>query len=204
MTSFDERAQKWDQNPMRRERADAVAQAIRQHLPNRKDLRALEYGCGTGLLSFALQDDFAHITLADNAKGMLQELERKIHQAGIRHFSPLLLDLISQPPPAESFHVIYTLMTLHHILDLHSILGAFHHLLLPDGFLFIADLDEEDGSFHGSGFQGHLGFDRSVLARYVQEAGFRNITFQTVYVIKRQTEDGENAYPIFLMTARRK
>lgn len=203
MTGFDERAKQWDQNPMRQERAIAVAQAIRQHLTGRKDLRALEYGCGTGLLSFALQNDFVHITLADNAKGMLQELERKIQQAKIHHFSPLLLDLLREPPPAQSFHVIFTLMTLHHILDLTRILCAFHHLLSPGGFLFIADLDQEDGSFHGSGFQGHLGFNRNDLALQVNQTGFGEITFQTVYTIKRQNEDGGKEYPVFLMTARR-
>ena len=56
-TYFDERAKDWDANPMRVERARIVAQAIRQAVPLRPGMTALELGCGTGLLSFALQPD---------------------------------------------------------------------------------------------------------------------------------------------------
>jgi len=54
MTNFDERAKDWDSDPKKVERARVVADAIRSVIPLSKDMHALEYGCGTGLLSFAL------------------------------------------------------------------------------------------------------------------------------------------------------
>ncbi len=35
------------------------------------------------------------------------------------------------------------------------IIDSFSKMLNPLGYICIADLDEEDGSFHGDGFNGH-------------------------------------------------
>ena len=58
-----------------------------------------------------------------------------------------------------SFDLIYTLMVLHHVGDVETIIRKFRGLLNPGGYLAIADLYSEDGSFHGEGFSGHMGFD---------------------------------------------
>ena len=42
-------------------------------------------------------------------------------------------------------------MTLHHIPDTNGILNKFHALLEPNGYLLVADLEKEDGSFHTDG-----------------------------------------------------
>ena len=62
--SFDSQARTWDDDPMKTSRAQAVAQAIEAQVPLAPHMTALEYGCGTGLLSFALQPRFSRITLA--------------------------------------------------------------------------------------------------------------------------------------------
>ncbi len=54
-----------------------VADAIRKAVPLSKEMKAFEYGCGTGLLSFALQPDLGEITLADTSQGMLEVLARR-------------------------------------------------------------------------------------------------------------------------------
>ena len=82
MTNFDERAKDWDSDPKKVERARVVAEAIRAALPLSTDMTALEYGCGTGLLSFALQSELGQITLADTSQGMLDVLGEKIAAAG--------------------------------------------------------------------------------------------------------------------------
>jgi ubiquinone/menaquinone biosynthesis C-methylase UbiE len=160
---FDDKAKTWDSDPVKRERAQAVAAAIRQRIPLSSAWCALEYGCGTGLLSFALYADLGSITLADASAGMLAVLEAKLATAQIDHLHPLQLDLTCDPPPTDCYDLIYSLMTLHHVADIESLLRNFHTLLQPGGWLGIADLDQEDGSFHGAGFTGHCGFDREVL-----------------------------------------
>jgi ubiquinone/menaquinone biosynthesis C-methylase UbiE len=204
MTDFNERAKDWDSDPMKVERARVVAEAIRNALPLTSEMTALEYGCGTGLLSFALQSDLGQITLADTSQGMLDVLNEKINAAGVTNMRPLMLDLASDPLPAERFHLTYSLMTLHHIQDTEAILMKFHALLEPGGYLCIADLDKEDGSFHTDGTTDvHKGFDRSTLQKQVEAAGFREIRFSTAYKMKKQTTNTEKTFPIFMMTARK-
>lgn len=50
MNDFDRKAAGWDADPAK----GAVADAIRARVPLGPGLAALEYGCGTGLLSFPL------------------------------------------------------------------------------------------------------------------------------------------------------
>ena len=151
MTNFDERAKDWDSDPKKVERARVVADAIRKSIPLSNEMNALEYGCGTGLLSFALQSDLGQITLADTSQGMLDVLKEKIVASGVTNMHPVRLDLATDPMPAEHFHLTYSLMTLHHIPDTNGILNKFHALLEPNGYLLVADLEKEDGSFHTDG-----------------------------------------------------
>lgn len=200
---FDAKAQEWDNDPVKLERAAAVAAAIRNRVRLSPDLSALEYGCGTGLLSFALSGELGSITLADSSAGMLAVLREKITASGADHLRPMRLDLTVDPLPAERYDLIYTLMTLHHVSDVERILRDFHALLRPDGALCIADLDREDGSFHGAGFDGHHGFEREALRDRLARAGFGEIQFDTCYMMRKPQGDGAREYPVFLAVARK-
>ena len=200
---FDEKAQEWDNDPVKLERAAAVAAAIRNRVRLSPDLSALEYGCGTGLLSFALSRELGPITLADSSAGMLAVLREKIAASGADHLRPMRLDLTVDPLPAERYDLIYTLMTLHHVSDVDRILRDFHALLRPDGALCIADLDREDGSFHGAGFDGHHGFEREALRDQLAQAEFGEIQFDTCYMMRKSQGEGAREYPVFLAVARK-
>jgi ubiquinone/menaquinone biosynthesis C-methylase UbiE len=204
MTNFDERAKDWDSDPKKVERARAVAEAIRQAIPLAQSMNALEYGCGTGLLSFALQPDLGQITLADTSQGMLDVLADKIIDANVTNMHPVRLDLESDSIPAERFDLTYSLMTLHHIHNVNKVLNKFYDLLVPKGYLLIADLDQEDGSFHTDGTTDvHHGFDRLALQKAVEEIGFKNVTFSTAYEIKKKIGIEDKTFPVFLMAAQK-
>lgn len=201
-TSFDLQARTWDDDPMKMTRARAVAQAIRDQLPLAPHMSALEYGCGTGLLSFALHDQFKHLTLADSSRGMLDVVQEKISAGGFSHMRPRQLDLLTDPLPQERYDLIHSLMTLHHVSDIDAVLKGLYSLLKEPGYLCIADLDSEDGSFHGAGFSGHQGFDRDTLQAQARQAGFDNIRFSTVFSISKGVAGGgEKDFPVFLMLA---
>jgi ubiquinone/menaquinone biosynthesis C-methylase UbiE len=187
MTNFDELAKDWDADPKRAERACAVADAIRKTIRLSTKMSALEYGCGTGLLSFALQPDLGSITLADTSQGMLDVLKEKIAGAGVTNMYPRRLDLAADPVPAERYDLTYSLMTLHHIGNTKNILTKFHALLEPGGYLLVADLDQEDGSFHTDGSTDvHWGFERAALQKQAEAVGFGNVTFSIAYEIKKR------------------
>jgi ubiquinone/menaquinone biosynthesis C-methylase UbiE len=203
MNEFDQKAAQWDAKPVRIERAQAVANGIKAALPISSSMTALEYGCGTGLLSFALQPYLGHITLADSSSGMLAVLREKIAAANIQNMTALALDLMCDPLPAERYQLIYTLMTLHHIPDTNRMLRAFYDLLDTGGHLCVADLDKEDGTFHEDEFHGHLGFDRDALSAQARRAGFQSIQFSTVFHMIKDVQGVRHDYPLFLLVARK-
>ncbi len=197
---FDKRAKDWD-NPEKTRRAEAVARVIIKNIALSKEVtRGLEYGCGTGLVSFVLQPYLKEITLADDSQGMLEELKDKIKAAGATNMRPMMLDLINDAPPDEDFDLIYISMTLHHIKDVPRILKIFNLLLTPGGWLCVADLDKESGAFHAgkSGFDGHHGFDRLELSALLSESGFIDICFETCHMIEKNTKDGLKEFPVFM------
>jgi len=201
-TDFDARAATWDDDPTKVERAQAVADEIVARVPLTRAMRALEYGCGTGLLSFILRARLGDITLADVSDGMLAVAARKIADAGDASMRAVRLDYFVDPVPVRAFDIIYSLMTLHHIPDTAGIFERFRKALAEPGFLCIADLDTEDGSFHGAGFDGHLGFDRGELAAKARRAGFAAVEFTTAHSMTKAVGNGHKAFPIFLMVAR--
>lgn len=203
MSEFDAKAVTWDQDPMKVERALTVGRAIAEAVPV-EGRRILEYGCGTGLLGFALQPQAGHVTLADTSEGMLEVLRGKIAATGAENMAPLRLDLLADPLPEARFDVVCSLMTLHHIPDTEGILRKFHEVLAPGGWVALADLDAEDGSFHGADVTDvHLGFDRERLSRQLSEAGFQEPRIETVFRITRPVEGTPRVFPIFLALARR-
>jgi len=197
---FDARAATWDDDPTKVARARAIADAIEREVPLGDSMVALEYGAGTGLLGFMLRHRFADLTLADVSDGMLEVAARKIAAAGDPHVRAMKLDLMCGQPDRR-FDIVFSAMTLHHIPDTPGILRRFHAVLKRPGFLCIADLDTEDGGFHGAGFDGHLGFDRGRLGKQALAAGFASVRFTTAYEMTKKVGARERTFPIFLLVA---
>jgi len=192
---FDDRAATWDDNPQHVERASAIAAAIVEAVPLGPTTRLLEYGAGTGLVSEALRQHVGPITLADTSEGMRSVIQSKIDAGALGEATIWDVDLATTPPATDDrFDLIVTVMTLHHIVELAPTLEAFCRLLVPGGHLCIADLELEDGSFHGDGFHGHHGFARAVLTSDLAAAGFDEPDFTTPHRIERD----DRTYPIFL------
>ena len=197
MNEFDDRAREWDRDKMHMDRSVAIAVELQKMIPFDPSLKALEYGAGTGILSFLLKDRFSEITLMDNSKEMIKVCIEKTVYHETKHIIPLWVDLEHQAFNGK-FDVIYNQMVLHHVDDYEAIIHTFYSLLNPEGYLAIADLYTEDGSFHGPNVKVHLGFDPDKLKEIFMKNGFKNIAYKTCFVIKR--ESGAT-YPVFLLVA---
>ena len=110
-----------------------MAEAIAREVPLSPSMRALEYGAGTGLLSFLLREQLGEITLADLSDGMLDVARGKIAAAGDPRMRAVRLDLSAGDAVPGEFDIVYSLMTLHHIPDTDGILRRFHDVLAPAG-----------------------------------------------------------------------
>ncbi len=203
MNEFDEFAATWDDDPIRVERAVSIAQSMRNILDMNTYQNALEYGSGTGLLSFALKDDLKRITLMDESIEMTKVAMEKCKLSQVNHLHPIKMDLlIDEYQPGSRFDLIFILLTLHHIIDTKEILSRFKHLIAPNGALAIIDLETEDGSFHDREFNGHLGFDRNDLEKKAKEAGFQPFYYDVIYEIEKGEGEDKKSYPLFLMIAK--
>ena len=201
MIDFDSKARDWDKEKMHLDRSLAVASELLRTIPIRSNMRALEYGAGTGLLSFLLKDRFSEITMMDSSLEMVNVTQEKIQAAAAKNMKALFVDLEKDNFTGE-FDIIYNQMALHHVCNVDPLLGKFHSLLSKGGYLAIADLYKEDGSFHGEGFNGHNGFDVEELSSMLKKHGFRKITHRQCYILKKSITSGElRDFPIFLMTA---
>lgn len=197
--SFDDRAATWDDDPVKVERARTVARAIRRTIPLDGDTRLLEYGAGTGLVTLALRDTVGPVTLVDPSQGMRDVLQAKITAGALTDARIWEVDLATEPAPDEHFDAVVTVMAMHHVPNIDAVLAGFAELLTDGGYLCIADLDKEDGSFHGDGVDVHHGFDRARLSEQLTRAGFTDIEFQDLSAIVR--DDGR--FSLFLGTCRR-
>ncbi|MFW5857382.1 MAG: class I SAM-dependent DNA methyltransferase, partial [Planctomycetota bacterium] len=169
---FDEAAAGWDEKPERVALARSVADAIAEHVPLPPTTRALEYGCGTGLVGLALAPRLGRLTAADSSEGMLGVLREKLQRGAADNVDPVRLDLQTDPPPAGPFDLVFSSMTLHHVEALDRVLAAFAGLLAPGGRLAVVDLEAEDGSFHGDRVDvEHHGFAPDALAERIRKAG---------------------------------
>lgn len=202
MNEFDLKAAGWDQNPMHWDRSAAIAKELLKQVPVRKEMTALEYGAGTGITSFLLKDHLKKITMMDSSPEMVRVMQEKIKATNSQNLKPLLFNLEKEEWEGEKFNLLITQMVLHHVADLDNILHKFREMTVPGGYLAIADLYPEDGSFHGEGFTGHKGFDTNLLADILRKHRFGNIFSRKCFTInKKISENIIREFDLFLLVA---
>ncbi len=197
MTDFNKAARGWDSNNIHVQRSEAIAKNLLARIPVQPGMKALEFGAGTGILSFMLAEHLNSITMMDSASEMVAVMQEKVDAAGDLNLMPVLFDLTKNTLEGETFDLIFSQMALHHVEDILGIIHTFYALLNDGGRLAIADLYLEDGSFHGAGFDGHNGFDVLALEKQMKQAGFQSVQTETCFTMQK----GTNSYPIFLMIA---
>jgi 2-polyprenyl-3-methyl-5-hydroxy-6-metoxy-1,4-benzoquinol methylase len=202
---FDKEAAQWDENPVRVKVANDVADAITLHVPLNTSMRAMDFGCGTGLLALRIAPLVRSVTGVDSSQGMLDVLGGKISKQKIKNVTTSLVDLDKGGVLTGSYDLIVSSMTLHHIEKIAPLLKQFHECLAPDGYIAIADLDPDDGLFHSDN-KGviHFGFERTAISQAFVEAGFNRIQNFTAAEIEKPTLSGDmRRFTVFLMTGKK-
>ncbi|WP_224984832.1 class I SAM-dependent DNA methyltransferase [Geomonas agri] len=201
---FDAVADQWDQEPRRLKLAQDVVAAMRDSLPLNPGMDALDYGCGSGLVTLGLHPFVGHITGADSSKGMLEVLNKKIQAQAVHNVTTLPLDLEHQQLEG-SFDLIVSSMTLHHVQDVTALVATLSNALKPGGWLALADLETEDGRFHDdpTGVL-HHGFSREFLTGEFARNGLTDVAVVTAASIEKKGPDGNpRRYPVLLCVGRK-
>lgn len=202
---FDKEAAQWDANPGRVKLANEVADAIIREARPSRDMDVLDFGCGTGLVTLRLQSLVRTILGVDSSEGMLGILDEKIRTQGITNARTRFVDLDAGGRIEGAFHLLVSSMTLHHIPDTARLFRQWRELLLPGGLVCFADLDAEDGSFHGDNTGVfHHGFNREYLKNSMYASGFRDVRDITATNMVRDVEGkGKKEFPVFLIIAKK-
>src|SRR5665647_252910 len=133
--NFDQEAAKWDQVPGRVKVAQDITQSMIRELTLTPDMDVLDFGCGTGLLTFALQPFVRSITGVDSSQGMLDVFKTKIKEQNLNNIKASYLDLDNGDVLSGSYHLIVSSMTLHHVKEIGALLKQFHRVIYPSGSL---------------------------------------------------------------------
>lgn len=196
---FNQVAKEWDSGDMRVNIAHAVFQTITSRIALLNHMDILDFGAGTGLLSFKIAPMVKKVVGVDLSEKMLEQLESK-NSDKIR--VDAVCRNICEVPLEQQFHGIVSSMAMHHVEDTAELFKAFHGHLKRNGFIAIADLDAEDGTFHSHGNDGvfHFGFDRDALRETIENAGFENVRFHHVHTVEKEA----SRFPIFLVMAHKR
>ena len=194
---FAHKAKNYEQESRRIKTAKAIADKIKENINLNKTMHLIDFGSGTGLLLEEILPLVGKITAIDISPSMTQVLKNK----NLKNVEILNIDLTKRDLNIKVDGIISS-MTMHHIKDLGALFGKLHALLKPGGFIAIADLAPEDGTFHDHGNEGvhHFGFSKEALESIAKNAGFGQLDYTLCHTVKKE---GGRVYDIFLLTAGR-
>ena len=194
---FAHKAKEYEAKQRRLKTAKKIAQQIKKNIDLNKNMHIIDFGSGTGLLLEALSKDINKVTAIDISASMTNILREKnlSCQIDIKE-----LDLTKEDLDLKVDGIVSS-MTIHHIKDVKSLFKKFYNMLNNKGFIAIADLDKEDGTFHSedTGVE-HFGFNREEFINFAKEAGFKDIKIEDATIISKPHKD----FSIFLLTAFKK
>lgn len=195
---FEQIADSYESDAARVSNVDTIAHAIMGRVTLHRGMHLMDFGSGTGLLLERIAPRVRKITAVDLSRSMNEQLAQKRDRLDCE-LDILHLDLTATEIDLTVDGIISS-MTLHHVEDVHALLARFHGLLNQGGFIAIADLDREDGSFHteDTGVH-HLGFDRDEISDAARQAGFQEVLIGDASVMEKP----QGRYPIFLLSARK-
>ena len=189
---FNTMAKTWDDNPTRHQVTQSIYN-IHETISLNSSTTVLDYGCGTGLLSFLLSGKVKSVHSADTSPGMLKQLKNKIIQAKINNISTEVFDAENDQLPNIRYDLIVSAMTLHHLQNAPATIAKLISLISPGGWIALADLCKEDGSFHTEVKVNYFGFEPSELEAIFKSIGLKHIISKQVFKIPRN----ERLYPVF-------
>ena len=195
---FAEKSRDWDDRPVPAQISESVGRLL-ETLDWNTSMHVMDFGAGTGLIAATIAPHVARIVAVDTSPSMLEALAAKEDLQG--KVECRCQDIL-ESPLGERFDAVVSAMALHHVEDTGAAAARFAEHLKPGGLLALADLDQEDGSFHEPGTEGgfHHGFDRAALQSILEAAGFEDVRFVTALEVDKEKK---GPFTVFFVTARK-
>ena len=194
---FKDKAENWDNGAVQKSTPVAIFDAIQKKFSLTKEMEIMDFGVGTGLLGFLVAKKVKQVYGVDMSPSMLAKLKEK--NTPECFIEPIEQDIVKEPLSLV-FDGIVSSMTLHHVENLEAFFRSIYKNLHKGGFIAIADLEKEDGTFHSdnTGVY-HFGFEAEELVQVVKKCGFKDVTIENVTTISKPQRD----FGVFLLSARK-
>ncbi len=188
---WDDYADEWDCNAATGEYADkAYGDLISIIKPG--DLRVLDFGCGTGLLSERLSSKARQIVALDSSEKMINRLSQKSLPNVCPVAGFLSTELVRDHPLLQTkFDLITASSVCAFLPDYENTLSILRRLMVPDGIYVQWDWCVEDGN-------SDVGFSEKEVGRALTTTGFTDITLSQPFIISTPQAD----MPVLMAVAR--
>lgn len=195
---FEHKSKNWDMNSRRVQNAKSIADVILNNIDIKPTYKILDVGAGTGLLGYFISVKAKEITALDSSASMLAELQSKVSQFDCP--VSIVKSSLEEYGCQECFDGIISSMTMHHIEDISALFHKLYGMLQEKGFIAIADLGSEDGTFHDDN-DGvfHFGFDFENLKEIAKAVGFKEIAIQKAHSIEKPHAN----FDVFVLMAKK-
>ena len=140
---------------------------------------AADIGAGTGFITEGLLKAGLQVIAIDQSENMLDNM--KLKYKDYASLSCVQGDSDALPLDDQSVDYAFANMFLHHVVDPYIAIKEAYRILQPGGKLVITDLDEHHFTFLQT--EQHdiwMGFDRSQVMKWFQEAGFVDVSVSGV------------------------
>lgn len=182
---FDTAAAEWDKSQTRINMATKITSQIIKNIPLQSSHTVMDFGCGTGLVGLNIAPLVGKLVGADLSSEMLKNFKAKAEGQQLGNVEILELDADSHLGEGE-YDAIVSAMTVHHIEKPSELFARFAHATKSGGYLGVADLAKEDGSFHSdnTGVH-HYGFSPEELTEFFTQNGFEKPYITVAHTIDK-------------------
>ena len=198
--TFGHKAEDWDKNDRRVAMANKFVRRVMELMPIEENMTLMDFGCGTGLVGLQFAPYVKQLVMVDNSPGMLAVLVKKVGEMELE--SVEVVGPSIKASATEKVDAIVSQMAFHHVENTDEVLQQMYDKLNPGGFIAIADLAKEDGSFHPEKVP-HNGFDEQTLCKSMSNIGFQLHLCEIFNTIQKETEQGLKNFQQFLIIAKK-
>ncbi len=158
--------------------ANVSSDAIREYVVDAKGKKAVDFGCGTGLVGMSLIDEFQSVLFLDTSPSMIRQIKQKIADRHIPNADTLCFDFEQEGLSELRADYIFMAQVLLHIPDIEFVLSRLFEVLNEGGHLLIVDFNKNENIVSDLV---HNGFNQDELTAKMTKIGYRDVHSKTFY-----------------------
>jgi ubiquinone/menaquinone biosynthesis C-methylase UbiE len=158
--------------------AKIISDAVRESLDDADNKKAIDFGCGTGLVGLNLLKDFKTLLFLDSSPNMIEQINQKIKEFNITNADTLCVDLEKESIINIRADYIILSQVLLHIMDIEPVLAGLYDMLNDEGHIIIVDFVKNAAVVSDIV---HNGFVQEELIEVMTKIGFKENKFKPFY-----------------------